>query len=389
MDSDPVALLTIAAIGLLPIQISAAGLSFRFAVSDVLIAVAVFPVMLNMVNSRASFPRDVMARPLFLGLAVSYAAVVGSVLNVLQLSALVDRLFGAAVLGAYLMCAYFAGASSIRLGMRLASVVAIGAHVAVSLGLLGVVSQRNAGALEDPNNAGLLLAVLLVFTAGDRQHVANSWRARTANALVAAALMYFLIETGSRSAWISFAIGFTVFAALRVRNVVVTGRIRPAKFLVSVMGVITVAVLAQGHIEQLVSDRLNEISTRPDNVTRRVEVYEASFDSFVSRPFTGGGLFHTLTDGIGFPHSSLFWLAGDAGVLGLLAFCYIALSPLARSARGTWSQPEVAAALVVMIVGSFMIEALYQRIWWVLIAAALVPLSHHYPNLARTTRGFT
>lgn len=389
-QQDPAAFLVASAFALVPIQVSIDGLSFRFAISDLLIAAAAFLVVLNLAHSRIRIPENVVGLPLALAIVVAYAAVVGSIRDTLELSALVDRLAGAGVVGAYLICGYAGGGVAVRAGIRYASVVAIGSHIASSLRLFGLDGDghRNAGALEDPNNAGLLLAVLFLFSLGNTRKAPSTNRTRMFDVFVSLALLYFLVETGSRSAWVSLAAGLVLFFTAKLRMFLASGRVRPLRFVGLIAASAVGLFLVQGTLVNAVNARLSEIASRPDNVERRFEVYAASYDSFVSNPFTGGGLFHTLVEGFGFPHSSIFWLGGDAGIAGIAVFLAIALVPFARSFKLLVSHPEVAAALTTLIVASFMIEALYQRIWWIVIAVAFVPaLSSRVNRLPRTKQG--
>jgi hypothetical protein len=377
--------LTVAGIALVPVQLAAGSLSVRVAPSDVLFAAA---AVLLLAADRAP-ARRLLLLWLVLFAVVTWAVVVGSGRGTVLPSALLDRWVGCVALLAAAFATSVLEVERIGRGLRAASWVSLATHVAVavwpSIAGSGGITGRNAGFLVDPNNAGVMVACLLTIElARAVDSLRTGSRVGWPTALLIAGLTWAIVETGSRTGWSALAAGIlTLLVVNRDRLLVIVHR-RILRFLAGTV----VLVLA---LQTTLEDHVRSLQSRPDNIARRSEVLTQSWASFTGNPLAGGGLLHTMELGIGFPHNSLLWLLGDAGIAGLIAFLVIVIAPicwlLATPSRGAAPalRRPVLCGLVAMTVSSVGIEALYQRQWWVLIgAAAAVSIVRRPPPGGRT-----
>lgn len=358
----------IAAIACIPFQVEVAGSSVRVAPADFLFAASAL-----LLFSIGRAPRRRLAATwLALLVAVTWAVVIGSWFGDLWDAALVDRWLGSVVLLLVAFTTSELDHSSLSSALDLACVVAVMTFLVASVapGLIpSAVPGRNAGFLVDPNNAGVLIGSLTAYRLARFTGDLSRGSTRRSDALVLGAMTWALISTGSRTAWIACAVSVLVVVVIRRRAL---GALARRRIVRTVGGLIVVALVALPSL----GPQLRSIATRPDTVGRRTEVLQASVESFTSAPFTGRGLFHTLSRGVGFPHNSFLWLAGDAGLVGLVAVGIVALVPLAWAVGALRIRPTdplalpIVAALVTMVVASMGIEAVFQRQWWVFIGAA-------------------
>jgi O-antigen ligase len=250
------------------------------------------------------------------------------------------------------------------------AVLSIVALVAQSNGLLAFdrlnfADTRLAGFLVDPNAFGGIVVVALLLhlaTAGTDARLLGRRGARVA----AVVLPLALLLTYSRSAWMGALAGGALVAFLERRRLLrALGRAAvPLAVVAALVAVVWLPDLA-------------ELASRPEQVQDRVELIREALDEATSHPVLGIGLgsFQARHDNI--VHNTAMWFLAELGLVGLLVLIGFLLSPVARllacARRGGRDRPLAVGLLgahVGMIGVSFGIEALYQRYWWFVLAAA-------------------
>lgn len=239
--------------------------------------------------------------------------------------------------------------------------------------LVGCVGSclRFQGFFPDPNLYGSLLVVALSFvlsnTGSGRYFVS-----RHVDWALHLGMLFGLILTLSRSAWISAVVVFLV-AGFLVRGAFLRW--------LAVAGVVIA-----GLVFFVVGDQLSDlvvIAERTGTIDSRFVLMEQGMESFYSAPMSGIGLGRFAEQQGQIIHNTALWIAAELGLVGLLivvgflgwivarAFAFYRLAlPRSRS---------IAIALIMghaaMLVFSLSVEAFYQRHWWFLFA---MTASAHY-----------
>lgn len=226
--------------------------------------------------------------------------------------------------------------------------------------------SRLSGGLFDPNANGTVLACCLMLTAFGGSLVARHLVVRCAFLLV---ISYCLVQTFSRGAFVAVVVAVLVVGVVSFRR-------RPG--LLFGAAVATIAIYTVFDAVGVVSAVQTNFEARPDSsLGNRVFYVTDAVEAFYHNPFFGTGLGSATERNGAIVHFSLFWLLGDVGILGGLGFVAFALSnaKIAIELVSSRVLVGVAASLIVQLVASLSIEALYQRHWWIILGFALAALN--------------
>lgn len=363
----------LAYVAFLPVQLAASATSTRFNPGDVFLA-----GYLALRLPRLRPPRE--------ALSAWHAAVLAAFAVSVLVAAAADSLTSFAVIQKFIGIVYlFAACIAVvdfastwrRLGQLLRTfVVSVALNSAVAA--LALVLQlrkivvwpqinaegaRLAGFLIDPNAFGGLAAVAFLVLLADRFGPAHLL-GRTTSRWCLFALGGAIVLTFSRSAWIGLVLGLTVLGALRA----------DARRLLMRAALPLVAVVVAALV---LSPQLSDLAKRPDQIAARTTIIGDAVGDYAAAPATGIGLgVFNVRHGVIVHNTSLFVLT-ELGPLGVFAIGGLLLSTVLK---GLWSlprapsamQPHVAgllAGFAAMVGVSVGIEALYQRTWWLVIAA--------------------
>ena len=235
---------------------------------------------------------------------------------------------------------------------------------------LNLDGARLTGLLIDPNAFGALVLVALVLAAvGGGRGILGRDEAR----LVTPVLALGLAATYSRSAWLGLA--FACAAALWVApRPALSAGIRGAVIGLTLLPLLWV----------LAPTDAGELARRPGQVEERFSIIADATADLVSSPVVGIGLGTSFDRHGQIVHNTTLWFFTEFGLLGLISILgfvwWHAARAQAAHRRLRPPQRAVAAGLLVAHVGmwgvSMGIEALYQRHWWVVLAAICALSSH-------------
>jgi hypothetical protein len=225
--------------------------------------------------------------------------------------------------------------------------------------------NRLSGFLIDPNAyAGLLaLGILLCISTFGAEVFGKQRGLRWVSAFVLAAS---LLLTFSRSGWIGFAFGTLTLLVLD----------RPARKALVGAGAVGVAGVTAVWFSPAGAG-FRAVAWRPTQVNQRIDQFSDAYALFRAHPVFGAGLGH-YTEEHGFIiHNTTAWLAAEGGLvsvsLTLGGLLWIAARALRVGRHSGWRDFAVMALAchVAMLGVSVGIEALYQRHWWLMMAAVL------------------
>lgn len=230
-------------------------------------------------------------------------------------------------------------------------------------------ASRLSGTLLDANAFGGMVAVGLVLhllTSTSAAPLLRGWWARLADVV----LPVGLVLTFSRSAWIGVTIGLGAAVLLWPR---LSGRALRRFVLPALLaGPVLVLVLLT------LVPSVGMLITRPSQIESRLSIAGEAWDEFVAHPMVGMGL-GAFTDKYGvIVHNTALWFLAEMGVVGLGALAGLVLSIVIRSVDAARLAPARVSALVAAVLVAHLtmlgvslgIEALYQRQWWLVMAAA-------------------
>jgi putative inorganic carbon (HCO3(-)) transporter len=233
------------------------------------------------------------------------------------------------------------------------------------LPVINYLGVRLSGFIIDPNAFGGLVACALVLHIfADRPTpfgLSSPWQD-----VLSGGFGIALVLTFSRSAWIAAGLGILVAVAAGGRS---AGR---AILPLLVTLVVAVPLLAFKYLPDLSS-----LADRQDQVQGRLSIISSSLSDFTHDPVLGIGLGSFFNRHGVIIHNTLFWFLCEMGVVGvvvLIGFFSSAILRLVELARDGIAEVRtlavsLLAANAAMIGLSLGIEALYQRQWWLLLAA--------------------
>ena len=250
--------------------------------------------------------------------------------------------------------------------------------------VFGVVygGSRLSGFMANPNAFGFALAVFIVLHLAflGRAYALSPWAHRLGAAICVAGL----VGSGSRTAWVAAIVGVATLTALRAlawREV-----LRLAALAVVACGLLLVALpqlvasLRPGPPPTGGMQALQSVLTFDTGVRARIDLLQDAIRLWRTSPLVGTGL-GASTAGpangeVQYAHNTFLWLLTETGLVGLLlwaGFFALSLRVLARDGRGADDvfATAVAAALVVFLVMSLGMEAMYQRHLWLLLGIGL------------------
>jgi putative inorganic carbon (HCO3(-)) transporter len=223
---------------------------------------------------------------------------------------------------------------------------------------------RLSGLYLDPNAFGGLLALALVI----HQMTYRSARPLLTGPWAWAAHLILPVGVAlsfSRSSWIGLSLGLFVASLLRPRAC--------GKALLRIAApLLLLAPIALAQVPGVA-----DLITRPSQVESRLVIGADAFAEFAHSPLVGMGLGeYSVKYGV-IVHNTVLWFLAEFGVIGLVVIVGFLASSAAKMLRavrlGPVEQRPLIIALLaghaVMLGVSIGIEALYQRHWWLVMAA--------------------
>lgn len=219
---------------------------------------------------------------------------------------------------------------------------------------------RLSGLLVDPNAYGGLLAV--AFSIHAITYFSSTPLVRGLLGLfIVISLLAGIFYTYSRSSWISVTAMITALCILRPKV---------ASLFISIIAAGLVIVI--GTADQSSLDHMIYMSSRPDQVESRLDIFSHAFPQFLSSPLLGVGLGSFSEDYGIIIHNTPIWFLTEFGLLGFISvsglyIMYILLGVRAYRRNLPSERPLILGLILahIVILGLSMgIEAFYQRHWW-------------------------
>ncbi len=237
--------------------------------------------------------------------------------------------------------------------------------------------SRFGGAQFDQNNAGIAFGVATVLMWRSGRRVFGSQLVRSS---ILAIVVAGLLLTLSRGAFV--AVGGAIAVVLTVDRVGATRWLR-------YFAVGCVALLI-GLASGLIGAAIDDFQDRPDNVSSRQTLIDDALDSYADSNGLGLGLGTQLTKQDQIVHNTPILLLVETSIVGLSFFAAWVLVPARAAWRVRRFEPELGlglfAGLIVMVIASLGVEALYQRQWWLLVGLCALEYSvADRPRPARST----
>ncbi len=367
--------LILASVFFIPLQLPV-GATSRLSLADFFVVLA-SPLLLLRFHVA---PRAVLIAPLLFPLVMLYGALLGGLVNGQVLAhAMIAKVLGSMVL-IFLLLSWLQVAQESERGIfdlmkafLLGSVVfsligLVEFYAGVSIITVRFIESRFSGGYFDPNHYGALTGVGLVFIAALGRDI---FRRDSSIFIVGGILGVGLLLCISRGAWVATVFGILVVVIMR-----------PIKIKAPVIALailVVIGVLLSGVLEHLSQD----IHDRPDNASHRLTLIKEGLRLFKEGHFVGIGLSVFLEKNEIIIHNSVVWMLVEMGVVGAIAYLLFITEPVVRLMRLRFRHhrmgghrgdqiARISAALLgahlLMTVASQLVEATYQRQWWLVFA---------------------
>jgi len=252
--------------------------------------------------------------------------------------------------------------------------------VATLIGVFGVQLDeegRNSIAMQDPNVTAALFSLGALCVAGDERLLGRARSAgRAALSLAAVGILGLaVLRTGSRGGLLAFSTGFVALAVCGGRKT------RAARLGVAAVMLALTAGLVQREFSQgtATAARLQRSWTEGDTAGR-TEIYDEAWRMFEERPLLGwggGNNRFVLGARLDYPdrdaHDVFLAVLTEVGLLGGAGFFLALLYALLNGWRGARRTGDALpfALLCSLLVMSTSITASKEKIFWVVLAAAV------------------
>lgn len=239
--------------------------------------------------------------------------------------------------------------------------------------------------MSDPNLAGSILALaILAFVVGlgrslEMMPSPGAW-------ILLGSLTLGLVLSLSRSGWLVLASGLAAVVAVQ--------GLRRSSKAVTAIGVVTGILAMAVFTLNSDGDALAVTAARVGTIESRLELAVLGMDAFLESPLVGIGL-GVFPDRHGqIIHNSGLWLTAELGVVGLIIAVGLTVWVVGRLRTAYRFCPEerrpmisfLIATNVGMSVFALLVEALYQRHWWLMISLSVVSAQLSTRDLKRPPR---
>ena len=387
--------LILASVFFIPLQLPV-GATSRLSLADLFVVLASPLLLLRFQVVR----RAMLIAPLLFPLIMVYGALLGGLVNGEVLAhAMVAKVLGAVVLLFSLLSWLQVAQESDRGIFDLMKAFLLGSVVFTLFGLVefyaGVsiitvrfIESRFSGGYFDPNHYGALTGVGLMFIAALGRDI---FKRDSSIYVVGGILGVGFLLCISRGAWIATLFGILVVVVMRPIKI---------KAPVIALGVFVVlGVLFSGVLEHLAQD----INDRPDNASHRLELITEGLRLFKDGHFVGIGLSVFLEKNEIIIHNSVVWMTVEMGIVGVALYLLFIAEPVVRLMRlrfRHWRKggqrgdqiARISASLLgahlLMAVASQLVEATYQRQWWLVLALTVGLLTRTNVSSSRRLLAF-
>jgi len=383
--------LILASVFFIPLQLPV-GATSRLSLADLFVVLASPLLLLRFQVVR----RAMLVAPLLFPLVMVYGALLGGLVNGQILShAMVAKVLGAVVLLFSLLSWLQVAQESERGIFDLMKAFLLGSVVFTLFGLVefyaGVsiitvrfIESRFSGGYFDPNHYGALTGVGLMFIAALGRDI---FKRDSSIYIVGGILGVGLLLCISRGAWIASVFGILVVVVMR-----------PIKIKAPVIAlsvIVVLGVIFSGVLEHLAQD----INDRPDNGSHRMELIAEGLRLLKDGHYVGIGLSVFLEKNEIIIHNSVVWMTVEMGIVGIALYLLFIGEPVVRLMRlrfRHWRREgqrgdqiaRISASLLgahlLMAVASQLVEATYQRQWWLVLALTVGLLTR--TNVSSTGR---
>jgi hypothetical protein len=367
--------LILASVFFIPLQLPVGGTS-RLSLADFFVVMA-SPLLLLRFNVTH---RATLIAPLLFPLVMIYGALLGGLVNGQILPhAMVAKVLGAAVLLFSLLSWLQVAQESYRAIFDLMKAYLLGSvlftligfiefYAGVSIITVRFIESRFSGGYFDPNHYGALTGVGLILVAALGKDI---FRRKSSVLIVGGILGVGLLLCISRGAWIATIFGLIVVIILRP--------IKIKASMIALIALVLIGILLSGVLEHLADN----INSRPDNGSHRMELITEGLRLLKEGHFVGIGLSVFLQKNEIIIHNSVVWLLVEMGVVGIALYILFIGEPVVRlmglrfrhwkkGGRRGDKIARISAALLgahlLMTVASQLVEATYQRQWWLVLA---------------------